>query len=254
MENVMSNFDAYWEAWAPVWTELENFFFEIDSLNQIMSKLEPPVLIVGAGLGLLVENLKNRGIECDGIDLSAQMVARAKDLRGLDLIHGDASAMPIEDNSYNSCISASGVIDFIGDEELIKKIIAEIKRVTVDSGNIFIAFGHFSPEMESVCREMGVLEGNHLKIQDSLKHAAFMATMDLSEIEQQPSIGTEKEQKFGMGYYKIFSEAEDPNALIEVAPEFQYYRTEPEVREMFKNIDVELKELEVTETSYIAQI
>ena len=135
----MSNFDAYWDAWAPVWAELENFFFETDSINLILEKLEPPVLIVGAGLGLVVEHLKNSGIECDGLDLSKQMLAKAKELRGLDLIHGDAAEMPIKDNTYNSCISASGVIDFIGDEDVIKKIIAEMRRVTTASGNVFVA-------------------------------------------------------------------------------------------------------------------
>ncbi|MAM69745.1 MAG: hypothetical protein CMP91_01195 [Gammaproteobacteria bacterium] len=250
----MTNFDAYWNAWAPYWHHVEDFFFEEDSLNAITDQLQPPVLVLGAGLGLIVEALRKNGIECDGLDLSQPMLEQAKQRRNLDLILGDAADMPFADNSYQSCISASGVIDFMGDEALIARIINEMKRVTIDANKIFIAFGHFSPAMEQACREMDVIKDMQLHIRHSLRLSAAMAAMSLEELAQQPSVGTEKEQKFGMGYYKIFNEVEDPQQLIDVAPETQYYRTEEEVKALFKRLGLPIREFTVAETSYIVRI
>ena len=68
------------------------------------------------------------------------MVIYAKKRRGLDIIQGDAKNMPFANNSYKTSVIASGVVDFINDEEQIQSIINETLRVTDDSGKVFVAF------------------------------------------------------------------------------------------------------------------
>lgn len=48
-----------------------------DNLGPIIPFTESPVLVAGAGQGLLVEALRQRGFRAEGIDLSRQMVVRA---------------------------------------------------------------------------------------------------------------------------------------------------------------------------------
>lgn len=66
---------------------------------------QTPVLDIGAGTGLLAENLP--GAEIDGIDISARMLAKAEQ-KGLyrQRIEADLTrTLPIPDNSYGGFIS-----------------------------------------------------------------------------------------------------------------------------------------------------
>jgi hypothetical protein len=76
--------------------------------------------VVVAGLGLIVAEIRKKGIRCDGVDWSAEMVKFAKLRRRIDLIQADGSVLQIADGAYATVIYATGVIDFMGDERAIK--------------------------------------------------------------------------------------------------------------------------------------
>jgi 2-polyprenyl-3-methyl-5-hydroxy-6-metoxy-1,4-benzoquinol methylase len=98
------------------------------------------VLVVGAGQGLIVAELRKNGFRSDGVDLSFEMIRYAEARRGLKFVQADARAMPFGEGIYETIIIASGVVDFMGDEEQIGAIMDEAKRIINPSGNIFVAF------------------------------------------------------------------------------------------------------------------
>ncbi len=114
----MKKNESYWGSWAPYWSYFEDNFLDIESINKLSATIESPILIIGAGQGILVEQLQNKGFKVDGLELDPQMIKYAKDRRGIDLIQADAGKMPFADNSYRTSIIATGVIDFIDDTEI----------------------------------------------------------------------------------------------------------------------------------------
>jgi len=84
----------FWDALAPYHSTVENSYLDLPSLDGILRDIHPPVLIVGAGQGLIVAELQKNGVRCDGVDLSSEMIRYAKLRRGLDLIQADARATP----------------------------------------------------------------------------------------------------------------------------------------------------------------
>ncbi len=115
----------YWDALAPHHSSIENNYFDLPSLRRIVHDIHQPVLVVGAGQGLIVAELRKNGFRSDGVDLSSEMIRYAKTRRGLKFVQADARAMPFGEGTYETIINASGVVDFIGDEEQIGVIMTE---------------------------------------------------------------------------------------------------------------------------------
>src|SRR5215831_7992808 len=121
----MAHVSEFWDWLAPHHGAVENSYLDLLSIRRILDALHPPVLVVGAGQGLIVEELQKQGFHCDGLDLSPEMIKYAKLRRGLTLIEADAKAMPFAEGKYGTVIYATGVVDFIGDEDEIRAILNE---------------------------------------------------------------------------------------------------------------------------------
>ena len=154
----------FWNALAPFHAAIENNYFDLPSLQRILQEVHEPVLVVGAGQGLIVEELLKNGVQCDGVDFSAEMIRYARLRRGLTLIQADAKAMPLKNGAYQTIIYATGVVDFMGDEAEIKRIMGEASRIVSPTGNIFVAFYRSSPAVERLLSDMGLLR-NHILLQ-----------------------------------------------------------------------------------------
>src|SRR5260370_30599060 len=115
----MSHPSDCWNALAPLHSSIENNYLNLPSLRRIIHDIHQPVLVVGAGQGLIVAELRKNGFRTDGVDLSSEMIRYAKTRRGLRLVQADARAMPFGERTYDTIIYATGVVDFIGDEKLI---------------------------------------------------------------------------------------------------------------------------------------
>ena len=114
---------------APYHSYIEDDYFDPPSLRLILHHIHQPVLVVGAGQGLIVEELRKNGLQTDGVDFSPEMIRRAKTRRGLEIKQADARDMPFQDGAYQTIIYTTGVVDFIPDEEDIRLIMSEARRV-----------------------------------------------------------------------------------------------------------------------------
>ena len=165
----MKSSSDYWDALAPHHSSIENNYFDLPSLRRIVHDIHQPVLVVGAGQGLIVAALRKSGFRCDGVDLSAEMIRYAKTRRGLTLVRADARAMPFGTGTYETIIYATGVVDFIGDDAQIGLIMNEARRIATQSGKILVAFYRYSAASEAFLARLGLLKNNTLSVREALE-------------------------------------------------------------------------------------
>jgi len=259
----------YWDALAPHHSSIENNYLDVPSLRRIVRDIHQPVLVVGAGQGLIVAELRKNGLRCDGVDLSFEMIRYAETRRGLRFVQADASAMPFGEGTYETIIHASGVVDFIGDEEQIRMILTEARRIISQSGNIFVAFYRFSAAMEVFLARLGLLRNNVLSLREALEIYRLNPVQTIAWVAKKAEAGylracgislrswalsTMQEKTLAFNMQRIFRKMDPANTLINAAPERQPYRNEPEIRNLFKRLAIPVKKLEASGSCYIAQI
>ena len=59
-ESAPRNVSNYWDTLAPHHWRVENNYLDVSSLGRILGDIREPVLIVGAGQGLIVEYLRRQ--------------------------------------------------------------------------------------------------------------------------------------------------------------------------------------------------
>lgn len=162
----MARYEAtsWWDDWAPFWEPLENRHLGLVAIEQLAEHIAEPVLVVGAGHGLIVGHLRDQGLEADGVDLSPAMIAMARQRRGLELYQADARALPFPDGRYQTVIIASGVIDYADDAELVRDILQESQRILRAGGKLLTGFYRFVPAMEQLYRGLGMLEQDRFRM------------------------------------------------------------------------------------------
>jgi ABC-2 type transport system ATP-binding protein len=154
----MADAAEFWRVWAPYWERMEDRHFGRLATERIAPGLKPPVLVVGAGQGIAVELLQKRGLETVGLDLDPEMVREARARRGLDLVLGDARALPFPRNRFGAVVLSSGVLDYQEDEGVARQILAEALRVLQPYGDLWAAFYQLPPVVARVSRRLGLLE------------------------------------------------------------------------------------------------
>ena len=97
------------------------------------------------------------------------MIRYARLCPGLTLVHADAKALPFRNGAYKTIIYATGVMDFISDEEEIRGIMNEGGRIAEYSGNIFVVFYRFSAAIEDFVIRLGLLRNSVLRFQELLE-------------------------------------------------------------------------------------
>ena len=159
---------AYWDTLAPHHWRLENNYLNVPSVRLILGDIRPPVMVVGSGQGLIVEELRRQGLRCDGIDLSAEMMEYARLRRGLTLVRANAAAMPFADGTYETVIVATGVIDFMADAQQIETILREANRIVSGTGNVFVAFYRYSAAQQRFLTSLGLLRDGTLHMRSAM--------------------------------------------------------------------------------------
>jgi ABC-2 type transport system ATP-binding protein len=158
----MNEIAKWWNTWAPIWEHMEERHMGSETISKIYSQITSPVLVIGAGQGVLMKYLIKKGFIVDGIDLNDNMISHAKKRNNIKIIKADAKKLPFKNNSYKTVIISSGVVDYIEDEALISKIINEAYRVTSPNGNMFVAFYLENEALEKIYKNLGVIANNKL--------------------------------------------------------------------------------------------
>jgi len=259
----------FWDTLAAHHAAIEDNYLDLASLRCIAPDVRPPVLVVGAGQGLLVAELRSRGLRCDGVDFSPEMIRHARGRRGIELIQAEASALPLENASYKTVLYATGVVDFNGDENAIRSFLNEGRRVAQPGGKIFVAFYRLSPALEDFLRKVGLLHGNILLHRKSLEtylltpaqmvrwvqesaHTGWLGAASL--MLRMSALGTLREKMITFRMQRIFRRMENPGAFIQSAPEAQPYRDEAEIRRLFERLGISIAELRTLATCWIVRI
>jgi ubiquinone/menaquinone biosynthesis C-methylase UbiE len=265
----MPSSSKFWDAMAPHHSKIESSYLDVPSIRRIIHDIHQPALVVGAGQGLIVAELLRQGIQCDGVDLSSEMVRFAKIRRGLELVQADACTLPFGKGTYRTIIYATGVIDFMMDEQQIRVILQEARRIAADSGNIFVAFYRFSAATEDLIIKLGLLNNNVLCFKEILELYRLRPAQTLKWAAKRAKVSyvraaiwllrswafsswQEKRNTFQM--QKLFAQENIGEAWIQAAPEKQAYRNEAEIRNLFGRLGISIKHLAVFGHCYIAQI
>ncbi len=259
----------FWDALAPHHAAIENNYLDLPTIRRLLKDLQGPVLVVGAGQGLIVEELRKNGFECEGIDLSSEMIRQAKLRRGITLIHADARAMPVAERTYGTVIYATGVVDFTEDEEAIKEMLREGRRVVKDSGKIFVAFYRASAAQESFMQKVGLLSNHQLATRQSLELYLLNPVQMISWVAKKTglshfratvlllrmlALSTIQEKRMAFKMQAIVRGMSDPREVLRTATEKQPYRNESEIRNLFKRLATPIKQLETFPSCYIVRI
>jgi ubiquinone/menaquinone biosynthesis C-methylase UbiE len=273
----MSGTESFWTNWSPYWSYQEDFHLDLEAINKLTVAIIDPVLIVGAGQGLLVEQLRKKMFRVDGVDLDPNMVAYAKKRRGLDLTQADAKNMPFSDNRYKTSIIATGVVDFLDDEEQIRLIIDETFRVTDESGKTFVAFYKYHPKVEKLLRfgnvitdkgslrfrrlyEMTILSfENPIKFICALKNDANVGLLSalLTLVKTQiflPKKEKNETKKLARLWQQATNELDNPESLIKCLPEFIPYRNKNDIINLFKSLSLPIHNMLVYDSCTLVQL
>ena len=259
----------FWDVLAAHHAALEDNYLDLGSLRRIIGVVESPVLVVGAGQGLLVDELKSKGFQCDGVDSSPEMIRYAKSRRGLELIQADASAMPLGDAIYETVIFATGVIDFTGDEGAIRSMLREGRRVAKPGRKILVAFYRLSPALENFLARVGLLDDSVVLHRRSLEMYLLTGPQMFRWVMKNAgsgwlgaaglmfrlaAFGTIREKATTFRMQSIVRKMENPQAFIQAASETQPYRNEAEIRRLFERLNMPIQEFQTLATCWIAQV
>ncbi len=151
------------------------------ALNNTLKKLDEKfVLEVGCGVGRWCERLAKAGSRVIGIDVSREMVKKAryrisKQKTNSDFVVSSADKLPFVPQIFDSVISVT-VLQHIVVETLFKSAIADMARVVKKGGNIIL--------LEYIARS----EGNHSLSFPTVAHCyeeAFVDSLGFSLVKVQ---------------------------------------------------------------------
>lgn len=270
----MTDVNRYWEAWAPYWSYFEDNMLDVEGINKLAIDIVNPVLVVGAGQGLLVEQLLQKGFKADGVDLAPQMIKYAKERRNIDLVHADARQLPFADDSYKTCIVATGVVDFMDDEDQIVSIVGEAQRVTDASGKILIAFYRFHPRVEKLMRYTGLIAESGFwqerrtyqfmmlrpwELLAAIRKEAHVSILGAlcAFIEYQmflPKKERRSTKNWDLLWKRVRQDKGSPDVLIETASEFLPYRVEPQIRVLFERFGKPIHRVHLYDSCTVVQL
>lgn len=259
----------FWDALAPYHALIEDNYFDLRSVRLLLDSLREPVLIVGGGQGLIVAELRNRGVHCDGIDSSPEMIRYASLRRGVNLIKADAKAMPFAPGTYKTIIYATGVVDFIADEQEIRAILNEGLRITNGPGKIFVAFYRLNEAQEQFMKRVGLLANHQLANRQSLEIYRLKPHEIVGWVAKRAGVSRLRAAAILLGMtvrcrsrdirttfrmQRIFRDPEVARALSNAAPERQPYRNETEIRNLFQRLGIAIKGFQLFPSCHIVAL
>ena len=259
----------YWDTLAPHHWRIENNYLDVPSVRLILRDIREPVLVVGAGQGLIVEELRRQGLRCDGIDLSARMTEYAGSRRGLTLVRANAAAMPFVDGRYETVIVATGVIDFMADAQEIETIMREATRIASGTGSVFVAFYRFSAAQKRFLTSLGLLRDDTLHARSALvlhrlgfgslvarvAKTAGISTLRATLLCIRTGLeSTGQERRVALTMRRVFAQTRDPDAFIAAMPETQPYRDRSAIERLLDGVSMRIEDWKASGSCYLVRV
>ena len=89
---------------------------------------------IGCGVGVLLKNARDRGLNVFGLDFSIEALKIAKKFTDADVILGDAENLPVRDSSFDY-VTCIGSLEHFSD---MRKALQEMKRILKKDGKLLI--------------------------------------------------------------------------------------------------------------------
>jgi len=129
----------FWDRQAVVWdAERAGQGLQPHHLERMATWLTDPVLLVGAGRGMMLQALRTKGYAATGVDWSANMVAEAQREGISGLRHGDAGALPCDNQSVATVILSTGVLLPTHTQERKNAYLGEAWRILMPAGYLIL--------------------------------------------------------------------------------------------------------------------
>jgi len=190
--------------------------------------------------------------------------------RGIKLIEADATNLSFDDNVYKTTIIATGVVDYMDDEQLIEQILKESMRVTMPEGNVLVAFFKLHPASESIQRRIGIITNDNtfrhkyafsllqLQPKDMLRTIRKETDMGLFAllyglIKMQLQL-PKKEKESSKKIAEMINNISDPNAFIESCPDSIPYRTSTTIHAFLMKLGYSINNEYVFDKCTVVQI
>lgn len=275
----MTDMTAYWDALSPYASFIESLIgVNATNLSPLIPIMESPVLVVGAGQGLLVEELLRQGFRTIGVDFSPQMVAYAENRRGIKLICANAENMPFHDGRFKTTIVATGVIDFLDNSGQIGTIIGEARRVTESRGKTFVASMGMTPQNRELVRYLDLLsDDNRVKLKEVgqmlLSRKSFIREA-LAVVRSDPNKNMIRfvtcsirsylsTFKWNNAQYRAANEVKkkiksgelpDPKDLLDRLPAYMFFRSREQILALFQRLNFPPSDFLVFDNCIITQL
>lgn len=107
-------------------------------IERMATWLADPVLLVGAGRGMMLQALRAKGYAATGVDWSANMVVDAQRDGVLGLSRGDAGHLPYDCQSLASVIISTGVLLPTQTQDRRDAYLGEAWRVLLPTGRLIL--------------------------------------------------------------------------------------------------------------------
>lgn len=127
--------------------ELEHKPLDRQLLDRLVARASPlgPICDVGCGPGHVAHYLHERGAEVSGVDLSLEMVLRARAANpGIPFEQADMRSLPFADDSLGGIVAFYSLLHLPRGE--VTKALVEFRRVLKAGGALLIAF-HIGDEI-----------------------------------------------------------------------------------------------------------
>ena len=148
LDNLQASYDHVAEEYAHrIFDELQYKPLDRQLLDRLAAEVSPDGLIcdLGCGPGQIARYLRDRGVQVIGVDLSAQMIAQARQLNpDIEFKQGNLLALDVEDEAWAGIAAFYSIIHIPREEVMIA--LHELKRVLQPGGLLLVAF-HIGTEV-----------------------------------------------------------------------------------------------------------
>jgi SAM-dependent methyltransferase len=141
-DDISADYDPIADEYAEIYfNELAHKPLDRLLLNKFAKLVEGlgPVCDLGCGPGQIARYLSDKGLPAFGLDLSAKMVEKARQLNpDIEFIQGDMTALEVEDDSWGGIAAFYSIIHIPHDQ--VVDVLRELRRVLVPGGWLLLSF------------------------------------------------------------------------------------------------------------------